>query len=424
MKIKKSLFFAYPVMFLLSVILSGSIFAAETAAIFQQTTEFKGVVVDSRSGDEIASAYLTVVGTNISSITNADGEFSIKIPVTLREATITISHLGFQSKTLPVSFFKAENTRVELDEIAEQLSEISIYDGGDAQSLIKKMFEKKEANYIDEPILMTAFYRETIKKGRRNVSLSEAVLKIYKAPYNSFAKDQISLFKARKTADYEKLDTLALKLRGGPYNTLYVDVIKYPQYLIETDMLQDFRFDFDVPVRFDDRNLYVVNFESNTKSIPWYYGKLFIDTETLSLVRASYNLNVDNRNMASQMFVRKKPRGATVYPIDVSYQVDYRQNNGKWQYGYGTANLVFVVNWKNKLFNSRYTVNGEMAVTDWETLPDFKIERDKTFINPSVIMSDDVSGFSDVDFWGNNNIIEPEKSIQNAIEKIMRQLNE
>ena len=423
MKIKKSLYYTYPVMFLLSVMLSGSIFAFESAKIYQQTTEFKGVVVDSRSGDEIASAYLAVVGANISTITNVDGEFSIKVPVTLREATITISHLGYQSKTLPLSFFKAENTRVELDEIIE-LSEISIFDGGNAQALVKKMFDKKEANYINEPILMTAFYRETIKKGRRNVSLSEAVVKIHKAPYDSFAKDQISLFKARKTADYEKLDTLALKLRGGPYNTLLVDVIKYPEYLISPDMLQNFKFNFDRPVRFDNRNLYVVNFESNNKSIPWYYGKLFIDTETLSLVRAAYNLNVDNRNMASQMFVRKKPRGSTVYPIDVSYQVDYRQNNGKWQYGYGTANLVFVVNWKNKLFNSRYTVNGEMAVTDWETNPEIKTDRDKSFLNPSVVMADDVSGFGDVDFWGNNNIIEPEKSIQNAIEKIMRQLKE
>ena len=411
-------------MFFLSLLLSGSIFAVEPAEIFQQTTEFKGVVVDSRSGDEIASAYLTVVGTNISSITNADGEFSIKIPVTLNQATINISHLGYQSKTLPLSFFKAENTRVELDEIAEELSEISIYDGGDALDLVRKMFDKKEDNYKVEPILMTAFYRETIKKGRRNVSLSEAVVKIYKAPYDSYTRDEISLFKARKTADYDKLDTLALKLRGGPYNTLYVDVIKYPQYLIEPNMLNNFRFDFDTPVRLDNQNLYVVNFESNDKSVPWYYGKLFIDTQSLSLVRASFNLNVDNRNLASQMFVRKKPRGSRVYPIEVAYQVDYRKSNGKWQYGYGTANLVFVVNWKNKLFNSRYTVNGEMAVTDWETLPDFKVKKDKSFISPSVVMADDVSGFTDVDFWGNNNIIEPEKSIQNAIEKIKRQLEE
>ncbi|HSP82678.1 MAG TPA: hypothetical protein VLN72_02990, partial [Gillisia sp.] len=74
------------------------------------------------------------------------------------------------------------------------------------------------------------------------------------------------------------------------------------------------------------------------------------------------------------------------------------------------------------LFNSRYTVNSEMAVTDWQLNPGDRMRRDDTFITPSVIMSDDVSGFQDEQFWGANNIIEPEKSIQNAIEKIQKSL--
>jgi hypothetical protein len=37
-------------------------------------------------------------------------------------------------------------------------------------------------------------------------------------------------------------------------------------------------------------------------------------------------------------------------------------------------------------------------------------------------MADDVSGFSDLRFWGNKNIIEPNKSIQNAIDKIQNNL--
>lgn len=42
-------------------------------------------------------------------------------------------------------------------------------------------------------------------------------------------------------------------------------------------------------------------------------------------------------------------------------------------------------------------------------------------MSPAVVMVGDVR-FSDTDFWGNNNIIEPEKSIQNAIEKIQKKL--
>lgn len=399
-----------------------SLFGILNATDLQQFKEYKGEVVDNRTGDEIASAYLILEGTNISTITNSEGEFSLKIPINITEGTITTSYLGFQSKTLPLSYFQKEGTKVQLEETVEPLSEITLFDGGDAVNLVRKMFEKRGDNYIDDHALMTAFYRETIKKRRRNVSLSEAVVKIHKYPVGSNQDDDIALYKARKSTDYERLDTLALKLRGGPYNALYIDVIKYPQFLMDPDQLFEYTFSFDDPTRMDNKNLYVVNFEEQNKSNPWYYGKLYIDSKTLGLVKATYKLNVDDRSKASQLFVKKKPRGAKVYPIDVAYQIDYREKDGKWFYGYGNANLEFVVNWDNKLFNSRYTINGEMAVTDWDSFSKEEFKTQNKFITPSIVMVDDVSGFADVDFWGDNNIIEPEKSIQNAIEKIQRQL--
>lgn len=393
-----------------------------TTSIKVDFVEYKGKVVDSRNGAPIASAYLAVDGTNISTITNNDGEFSLKVPDDITNAMVTISYLGYQSKTLPLDSFKNENTLIELVETVEELSEISIFSSKDAKGLIQNMLKKRDENYINEQTQMTAFYRETIKKGRRNVSLSEAVVKIYKQPYNSQKRDDIAIIKARKKTDYERLDTLALKLRGGPFNTIYLDVMKYPEFLFKPDEIDIYDFTFDNPTKINNRYLYVVNFSEKDHSNPWYYGKLFVDAETNTLVKATYKLNVDNRNAASNLFVKKKPAGARVYPVNVDYRIDYRESNGKWFYGYGNAQLEFVVNWKNKLFNSRYTINGEMAVTDWELDPDGKTKKDKTFISPSVVMVDDVSGFSDTDFWGDTNIIEPEKSIQNAIEKIQRQL--
>jgi hypothetical protein len=284
------------------------------------------------------------------------------------------------------------------------------------------MFAKAGDNYVDDPALMTAFYRETIKKGRRNVSLSEAVINIYKKPYTNNSKDDISISKARKSVDYDKLDTMALKLRGGPYNNLYSDIIKYPEYFFTPKQVNEYTFTFNEPTRINNKYLYVVDFEMIDKSLPWYYGKLFIDAETNALVKATYGLNVENRSVASNMFVKKKPSGVRLYPVIVNYEVNYRENDGKWYYGYGSAELEFVVNWKRKLFNSRYTVKSEMAITDWKVMPNERVKKDGTFITSAVIMVDDVSGFTDSKFWGDDNIIEPEKSIQNAIEKIQRQL--
>ena len=121
------------------------------------------------------------------------------------------------------------------------------------------------------------------------------------------------------------------------------------------------------------------------------------------------------------MFIKRKPAGARVYPTEASYLVNYREQNGRWYFGYSRGQITFKIKWKRKLFNSTYASTVELAVTDWEfakTKPFKTMERMKT----NVIMSDDISGFADKEFWGEHNYIEPEKSIESAINKIKKSL--
>ena len=62
-----------------------------------------------------------------------------------------------------------------------------------------------------------------------------------------------------------------------------------------------------------------------------------------------------------------------------------------------------------------------MAITEWE-VANIIVPHHEEFIKPAIVMVDDIDGFADVDFWGSNNIIEPDKSIQNAIEKIQKKI--
>ena len=389
----------------------------------QEQLEYKGTIVNQRTNDPLASAYLAVEGTNISTVTNSEGRFSLKVPDGMKNVNIIISHLGFQSRSLPPKFFQEDVVVIGLLEASEELSEVSLFTYTDPQALVRNMLMRRGSNYSDDPATMTAFYRETIKRGKRNVSLSEAVVTIQKEPYESAADDDIYLVKARKTADYDRLDTLALKLRGGPYNPLSTDIMKNPTHIFTQQDLTKFNFSFDEPAKFDDQYLYVVNFEERDKDQPWYYGKLFIDAQTFTLVKAAFNLNVDRRSEAADLFVEKKPGGTKVYPVEVEYDIEYRERDGKWYYGYGVTELEFVVNWKRKLFNTRYTVNSEMAVTNWYLdSGNDKRKKDAKYIHPGVVMTDDITGFADSGFWGENNIIEPDKSIENAIEKIKERL--
>lgn len=63
-----------------------------------------------------------------------------------------------------------------------------------------------------------------------------------------------------------------------------------------------------------------------------------------------------------------------------------------------------------------------MAITDWEISDSKYTKIGENIIRPTTVLVDETSGFSDPEFWGEYNIIEPEKSIESAIEKIRKQL--
>jgi hypothetical protein len=419
----------WPLMALMLVCGFGVMPKMHAAYLFQQLpqensfNQYKGEVLDAENNKPLVFASISIEDSNISTISNSEGEFSLKVPKTETEGNVIISFLGYKTIIMPLAQLKEENNRILMEVSIVQLSEVNLTVPKDAKALVREMLRRKGDNYLDDPTLMTAFYRETIKRRRKNVSLSEAVVNIYKTPYNSDRKDAVQLYKARKSTDYTKLDTVALKLQGGPFNALFVDIMKYPEYIFTDESIEDYIFSFDRSTMVNDRLLYVVDFRQRANvTEPLYVGKLYIDASKKVLTSAIYNMNITDRDKAARLFVRKKPAKASVWPTEVAYRVDYREKEGRWYYGYSNVLLEFKINWDDKLFNSVYSLSCEMAVTDWEKNLEGAQPKSKDRIRSSIILNDEAIGFADPDFWGEFNIIEPEKSIESAIKKIQRQL--
>ncbi len=384
--------------------------------------EYRAKVVDRKNGEVLTYASVSIAGSNVSTVTNSEGEFSLKIGKELLDVKIIISHIGYKSKTISIAEVDKDKAKVELEPTSVELPEISVV-SKNAETLIREVLERKDKNYSSELNRMTAFYRETIKKGRSYVSLSEAVAEIYKQPYNSNKNDIVTLFKARKKADYSKLDTIAFKLQGGPFNSLYLDIMKYPDMIFTGEMLANYEFTFDRSTYMDKRLIFVVDFKQREGVVqPLYYGKLYIDAKNYAIKSALFNLNLQNKDLASKMFILKKPYNADVYPVEASYRIDYTEKDGKWYYSYSRIQLGMKINWKKRLFKTTYNSTIEMAVTDWKLETDTKLANPKDRIKPSIVISDETVGFSDPSFWGEYNVIEPEKSIESAIKKIQKQL--
>ncbi len=386
--------------------------------------EFTGKIINSENKEPLIFANINLLESNISTISNSNGDFTIKIPDSHFSRKIKVSFIGFKTKIIDLKSFKNKNKSISLDVYISPLPETVVSIPKDVDELVRQTLANSGQNYLLNHNVMTAFYRETIKKRRKNVSLSEAVINIYKSPYKRYQRREgIKILKIRKDTDYTKLDTVAFKLSGGPYNTLFQDIVKYPDYFIPLFYFENYNFSIHRASEINNVPVFVIRFKQKEDiDEPLFFGELYIDGNNKILLSANYSLNVTDKEKSSKLFVQKKPRNADVWPLNANFRVDYSERDGKWYYNYSNLSLEFKVNWDKKIFNTVYTLSSEMVITDWVENKTFDSPKKKEFLKPTAILTDSKIGFNDLDFWGTDNIIEPENSIQNAIKKIQRKL--
>ena len=232
--------------------------------------------------------------------------------------------------------------------------------------------------------------------------------------------DQVQIYKGRKSTDVKRMDTLMFKLQGGPYTTLLLDVVKNPFTILSENFLNNYNYKMKNVTKIDGRLHYVIEFRQKEEiDFPLYYGLMYIDTQNMALSSAKFSLNLENKAEATKMFIRKKPAGAKVTPTAANYLVTYRQQNGKWYFNYARGEINFKCNWKRRLFNTNYSAMSEVAITDRGTENVVRYKPRDRFKSRDVLM-DQIDNFADDNFWGSDNTIEPDQSIESAIRKLKR----
>jgi hypothetical protein len=390
----------------------------------QNYLTIKGKLVDSESNLPLVFATVAISDANVAVITNIDGEFTIKIGPELASNNLEITFLGYKNKVVPISSMRDNGYKniIALDPAPIPIREI-IIKPIDPVEIVTQAITRISKNYESEPNQMTAFYRETIRKNRTYVSIGEAVVEIFKAPYNnSLRYDAARIYKGRKSTDVEKMDTILFKLQGGPVSSLELDIAKNTEAILTLDAMKYYDYSLSSVIEIDGKPNYVIEFKQKpTVDIPLFMGDLYINMDTYAITEAEFGFNLSDKAAATSIFIRKKPLGMEVTPEIATYRVKYREQDGKMYFEYSRAEVKFKVNWKRKLFNTFYTTMGEIAVTDRTNQEVVKFAG-KEKLKFSDVFSDKVTAFADPDFWGEYNIIEPDQSIESAIRKLSRKV--
>ena len=160
------------------LLLAGCVTTAMAQAITERMNEnmitVSGVVKDQKSHRKLEYVNVYVPGTNIGTVTNSDGAFTLKFKDPGSKVYIQFSYLGYSSNQVEVDRLASTNNEYFLSQSSFKLNEI-VVSPVNARLLVEEAMWKVKQNYSPVPTLNYLFYRETVQKRNRYITISEAV---------------------------------------------------------------------------------------------------------------------------------------------------------------------------------------------------------------------------------------------------------
>lgn len=370
----------------------------------------EGTLLDHITGEPIIYGTISVNNLSNGTISNQNGKFKLTLSDSMLQSTIKFSHIGYSSREIEASLLSGQNIVFYLDQKIVTLQEVVVRAVNPLRT-IREMMIRRTQNYSRDPVYITAFYREGVEY-QKSLSLSEAVLKIYKTGYiNSVSSEEVKLLKMRRIINNNGKDSLVAKIKSSVNACQLLDLAKNPLDFLLPEFFSQYTYSHTDITTIDDRRVYVFSFEQRDLIIePLYRGEIYIDAENFALIKTRFEINPKYVRKTSDVLIIKRSKNFEVSPEKVVYEVSYKPLNGIYFINHIRGDLNFKVRKKNRLFSSNLhvwfeMVNCQIDAKDVKPFPsDERISTRDIFSETSFIY--------DRDFWGNFNIILPEDRLK------------
>lgn len=272
------------------------VFITSLSAVAQKT--IKSTIKDLSTGEPVEMATISADGTSISTVSNAEGNFSITIPD--NTTTLSISHLNYKPYTVNTADAAAE---IHLEPSIITLEEI-VVSNQPVDGLLRGAV-KASKKKLEKSLLLNTYYREFIKINGKYTRFSDGLVDFYVKRKSGAADvyvNQSRAIKLIKKGDkgvltYAK-DTISEADEKSIENVnLYSidDAVSgaYNFKVIEKILGTATEYDFQLKTRQDQsgRDLQIVNISPKPGKKGFYTGKVVYDTKTMLIMEYNYAID-------------------------------------------------------------------------------------------------------------------------------------
>jgi len=186
----------------------------ETISLYSQTgLIITKQIIDKESEKPLPFAHILVRKYSTGTYSDENGYFTLLLPKTSINDTITISFIGYE--TLNIKISKIKNKKIELTPKINMLEEVAIVASYNPKKILKKVHKNLKKNYpLDKPYCAKTYFREYLKKDSLTVQMFEA---------NITVKEKGTKLKYHKSSEFH-MDTINYFYRSD-YNYYWCDLM-------------------------------------------------------------------------------------------------------------------------------------------------------------------------------------------------------
>lgn len=368
-----------------------------------QANDYKRIIGRVQAGDTgkpLAFTRLSVGNNKLGTLSNEKGVFVIKVPSYLQNDTLQVSHLNYIPQNIPLESVGTDSLIVTLLHDTLTLATIEI-PSITPEDTIRKSWKLRGKNYSTRPTLIQGYYQQEMVgvEPQTQFLITEGVLEIYKTPYNRNRNDKVRALKGRKKLAprgyiYKGQEYPLPYISQGPHLGIILDVMKDDNSFLKPYNQKYYRYSFEEIQKHNNRLTYIFSFApiNEDKTLAFFKGKIYIDLQSLAIVRASYvvteaGIKLYNTNDYALKLVSRE------------YEVNYMEYQEHWYLQDArVANQYYYPLVEGELYSNHTFLTTEIINEKIKGFPiNEALSLDESFVEL-------VDSF-DEEFWGDYNVI-------------------
>lgn len=360
----------------LSIFLFPSIFSSFLSAQNKNLIEIK--IISSPKNEVLPGALMCFQKNDYVLSADNNGNIFLKPDALLPYDTAIFSYLGYYGRKISLAELKPEIVNIiALNQKNEPIDKVVVHPRN-AYALLVKARDNISVNYPPFPMLMKAYFRETVSENNTIIQQIQAVANIYKEAYNSSKNDEIS-FEHGNIIVNDSINRLCKHLLfiNGTYEALFADIAKNPDDFIQIPVIttnffmqNEFKFyKYDV---LSENDKYRINFSpSKYRKRGVFEGEILLGKENFEILEYSYGYSPERNEKIkfalSITDIQLQKEGVYTYPKDYFVRVIY--TNFKRYKVLKSVEIKYCFNFSigNSPKEFTYCVTEELFINDYKS---------------------------------------------------------